>query len=287
MGGPPNFGQAPGLQQAQQHNAGGYSQNFQPPPNMPNIDFGAPVIRLGLEDPARRDTSSARPDRFSRDGNAEPLGQRRGLGFDRGDQRRDGRRDFGRDGLSNFPPPSKEEVARTIWIANISDKFGGDQGLERILNAGQGLRRWRRCVGVDDKPATFGFAEYEDADSLNTAIEVLQDVRLPKLPKREQPSSKEDGKENTQINGDSIGAQNGDANPQNVKVEDTEDLKIEHNADQEGNIEMGNQDDNDVVKVEEDADNEQVNEEEDEVEKLVVSHAVLRYHLGATTHYRR
>lgn len=57
--------------------------------------------------------------------------------------------------------------------------MGGDAGLERLLRAVGSLRRWTRAYDADNKPCTFGFAEFEDAESLETAAEVLQDVQVP------------------------------------------------------------------------------------------------------------
>lgn len=281
MGGPPGIGQAPGMQQAQHHNAGGFPPNFQPPANMPDIDFKAPVIRLGIPNSSRQDPQSSRPNNFQRDSNAEPMSGRRGLGFDRGDHRRDGRRDHGRDTLSNFPPPTKEEVARTIWIANITDKFGGDEGLESILNSGGGLRRWRRVVDVNDKPATYGFAEYEDADSLNTAFEVLQNVKIPKLKPRvakrensETPALKNEGsltpngnKGDTEMHDDKPeGTQEPDGKPDDAEMPDA-DGDADHKSHSEGDHKVDSQmKDEDILGVKQ----EEPDASDDTTDKLIV-----------------
>lgn len=144
---------------------------------MPNINFNAPVIRLGTSGPGRQDG----PPGGRRDSNMEPLGARRGggLGFEgRGD--RDGPRDRMRGEMIALQPPTREEIARTIFVGNITDGCGGDEGMQRILGVAGGLRRWTRCLDVDSKPCTFGFAEYEDADSLRTAGEVFKDVQVRK-----------------------------------------------------------------------------------------------------------
>ena len=36
-----------------------------------------------------------------------------------------------------------------------------------------------RAMDADNKPCRFGFAEYEDPDSLATAIDVLKNVEVP------------------------------------------------------------------------------------------------------------
>ena len=76
-------------------------------------------------------------------------------------------------------PPTKDEVARTIFVGGITEGTGGDEGIERILRSAGNLRRWIRAVDADGKPCKFGFAEYEDPESLGTAVEVLKDVQVP------------------------------------------------------------------------------------------------------------
>lgn len=169
---PAGMGPAPGMQQPQNHQSRGFPPNFQPPPNMPDINFAAPVIRLGTSGPSRPDQPANTGGNERRGANNEPLGNRRamGLGFDNRDQQKP---------QIAVQPPTREEVARTIFIGNIPDDLGGEENLERILNIAGGLRRWLRVIDADSKPCSFGFAEYEDADSLSTASEVLKNVPLP------------------------------------------------------------------------------------------------------------
>jgi hypothetical protein len=84
-----------------------------------------------------------------------------------------------RDRITQIHPQTKEEIIKTIFIGGITEGTGGDQGIERILRAAGHLRRWIRATDADDKPCKFGFAEYEDPESLSTAIEVLRDVEVP------------------------------------------------------------------------------------------------------------
>lgn len=154
---------------------------FPPPAGMGNINFSAPVIRLGTSGPAKADTGGRRDDRG---GDSYGGGRRAGLGMGRegmgGDQQRQPR-DLTMLALA---PPTREETARTIFVGNITEGVGGDEGLERILRSAGNLRRWQRAYDADNKPCTFGFAEYEDAESLETAATVFEDVRIPvKRPK--------------------------------------------------------------------------------------------------------
>jgi hypothetical protein len=67
--------------------------------------------------------------------------------------------------------------------------MGGDENIERILQSAGNLRKWCRAIDADGKPCRFGFAEYEDPESLATAVEVLRDVQVPK--KRQDVKAKE------------------------------------------------------------------------------------------------
>jgi len=84
-----------------------------------------------------------------------------------------------RENMMVYQPPTREEIARTIFVGNISEGVGGDAGVERILRSAGGLRRWTRAADADNKPCKFGFAEFEDAQSLETAAEVLKNIEVP------------------------------------------------------------------------------------------------------------
>lgn len=187
MGAPPGM-PPPGTNEAQSPAPGRASAlppNFKPPVNMPNINFSAPVIRLGTTGPAARDAPSR-----NRDSNAEPVSSRRGLGMTRDGDTRQSARD--RESML-LVPPTREEIARTIWVGNIADGCGGDGGLDRLLRTAGNLRRWTRAFDADNKPMTFGFAEYEDAESLETAIEIFKDIEVP--ASKFDPAKAQDGEE--------------------------------------------------------------------------------------------
>ena len=150
--------------EAHQQGRPGYPPNFQPPANMPNINFAAPVIRLGAG--SRPEGPGGRDDR-------DRGGRRPGLGAGQGDFRGE------RERPQPIQPQSKEEIIRTLFVGGITEGCGGDEGIERILRAAGGLRKWFRAIDGEDKPCKFGFAEYEDAESLGTAIEVLKDIQVP------------------------------------------------------------------------------------------------------------
>ncbi|KAL4880736.1 hypothetical protein BJY04DRAFT_207917 [Aspergillus karnatakaensis] len=174
----------PGMQQAnaqQPGRPGGFPANFQPPPNMPNINFSAPVIRLGTSGPSK----SATPD-IGKERGGDGAGRRAGLGS----SSLESQRQNVRDAMMQLQPPTRDEILRTIFVGGITEGVGGDDGVERILQSAGNLRRWIRATDADEKPCKFGFAEYEDPESLGTAVEVLKDIQVP--VKRQTPSDTED-----------------------------------------------------------------------------------------------
>ena len=176
----PGVGAAPGMQQAnaqQPGRMGGFPPNFQPPANMPNINFSAPVIRLGTTGPGKPATPLG-GDAGRSQGNVDPRTGRPGLGA----QGMDSQRQTVRDNMMNLVPPTKDEVIRTIFVGGITEGAGGDEGIERILRSAGNMKKWVRAMDADDKACRFGFAEYEDPDSLATAIDVLKDVEVPVKP---------------------------------------------------------------------------------------------------------
>ena len=176
----PGVGAAPGMQQAnaqQPGRMGGFPPNFQPPANMPNINFSAPVIRLGTTGPGKPATPLG-GDGGRRESNLDQRSSRPGLGG----QGMDSQRQAVRDSMMNLVPPTKDEVVRTIFVGGITEGAGGDEGIERILRSAGNLKKWIRAMDADDKACRFGFAEYEDPDSLATAIDVLKDVEVPVKP---------------------------------------------------------------------------------------------------------
>ena len=185
----------PGLQQANSHQqagrASGLSANFQPPPN---INFAAPVIRLGTLG-STKPAAAAAPEAATRERGPDQQyamgGRRAGLGSAATNADAQQRQNVMRDAMI---PPTKDEIARTIFIGGITEGVGGDEGISRLLDSVGNLRRWIRAMDADEKQCRFGFAEYEDPESLGTAVEVLKDVQVPVA--RQTPSEqadKEDG----------------------------------------------------------------------------------------------
>ncbi|TAQ83430.1 hypothetical protein B7494_g8250 [Chlorociboria aeruginascens] len=182
----PGTAPPPGIQQTNATQTGrlsGLPASFQGPTNMPNINFSAPVIRLGTG-PAKSSTSLGAGAR--RESQNEPLsaGGRQGLGMERGVE---AQRQALRESMMSLVPPTKEEIVRTIFVGGITEGAAGDEGIERILSTAGRLRRWDRATDADGKQCSFGFAQFEDVESLATAVEVLKDIEIP--TKRQPPRS--------------------------------------------------------------------------------------------------
>ena len=197
---PPGTAAPPGMQQAntgQPGQAPGFPANFQPPPNMPNINFTAPVIRLGTSGPAKPAAQQETPTSGQRATDAPGGRHRAGLGGGGGAAGgaagADNQRQNVRDTMMQLQPPTQDEIVRTIFVGGITEGTGGDEGVERILRTAGNLRRWIRATDADEKPCKFGFAEYEDPESLGTAVEVLKEVEVP--VKRQVPSEEGDDNE--------------------------------------------------------------------------------------------
>lgn len=167
----------PGLQQhdaSQANRPSGFPPNFQAPANLPNINFNAPVIRLG--------TGSGKPGTPAAQESDRPHGPghgRSGLGMDRGGEQ--GRHP--REAPQALMPPSSEEKIRTIFVHDIPESLASGDSLEKLLRAVGNLRRWDDAsrVSEDKKRPRFGFALYDDTDSLATAIKLLHEetVEVP------------------------------------------------------------------------------------------------------------
>jgi len=104
-----------------------------------------------------------------------------------------GGNDYGRqrDVDRNFVPPTMEEVRRTIFVAGLDDGTPEDSQVEQVLACGGAvrLRTWTRLLDADGHPCTFGFAEYEDANSLHLVSEIFKDGAV-ELPLRDKSASR-------------------------------------------------------------------------------------------------
>lgn len=185
MGPPPGMGAPPGMDNAGSPTTMGSGQ-FQPPPNMPNINFNAPVIRLGV---GGQDQHGRGGDRGpgvhggGRGSNAEPIGNRGRLGLgasaDGGNRNLERERANIRENMMALQPPTREEVARTIFIGGLGEGAPEDVEIDKLLRCAGKLRRWTRARDADDRLCKFGFAEYEDVESLEAANEIFTELEVP------------------------------------------------------------------------------------------------------------
>ena len=196
----PGVSPPPGMSQNSNQPAGrpsGVPSSFQAPPNMPNINFSAPVIRLGTTGPPKPMTplgvEAGRKGSVADGGYDRP--QRAGIGAE---PSMNAQRQAMRENMVALVPPTRDEVIRTIFVGKIPEGAGGDEGIERILRSVGNLKRWNRATDADGKQCTFGFGEYEDLESLDTAVEVLKDVEVPltkQVPKELQKAEEIKGED--------------------------------------------------------------------------------------------
>ncbi|KAK4992792.1 hypothetical protein LTR66_004466 [Elasticomyces elasticus] len=197
MGAPPGI-TAPGMSPPPGMPASAGSIAFQPP-NLPNINFNAPVIRLGVPNMSAKPATPLGGFDDRRSSNAEPLGRDRERGSRLGLGMQDGRdmgreRERMREAMLNLQPSTREEIARTIFIGGLVEGLPADDALERVFRSVGGLRRWTRVYDTDGKACKFGFAEFEDAASLEVAAEILKNVEVP-LKKATNGIKQEEGTE--------------------------------------------------------------------------------------------
>lgn len=202
-----NYGAAPGAYGGQQPSYGApgmappgmdappaaQQQNF----NIPGVNLAAPVIRLGgAGGPPASDRDRDRGGREGRGRDAEPLGgnnRRAGLGADGGSRNIERDRAQIRESMLAIQPPTREEVARTIFVSGLGEEAPEDEAIENILRCAGKLRRWTRARDADDKKCKFGFAEYEDVDSLEAANELFgEGIQAPAFKNRQLIKSEDE-----------------------------------------------------------------------------------------------
>lgn len=175
----PPGAQHPGMTQA--NRPSGLPPNFQTPANMPNINFNAPVIRLG--------TGAGKPETpsYGQESNRPSGPGRQGLGMERGG----GEQGRGtREAPQVLIPPTNEEKLRTIFIHQIPESLASTDTMEKLLGAVGKLRRWDVSESVldENKGTKFGFALFDDPDSLSLAVKLLHEETI-EIPTKRQPTA--------------------------------------------------------------------------------------------------
>ncbi|KAK5660575.1 hypothetical protein OQA88_13132 [Cercophora sp. LCS_1] len=193
MSSAPGLAPPPGVQQqsvpAQANRPSGLPASFQPPANLPHINFNAPVIRLGATAPVGKTGTP-----LDRKDSHTPTSGRPGLGMDRGLEHS---RAQLRESMQSLVQPTSEDRLRTIFVWKIPGGVGGEDGIQRLLSTVGRLKRWDSGHShlTEDKGALFGFAQYEDPESLTAAVELLRDVQVPvkkQAPIETMPEDEED-----------------------------------------------------------------------------------------------
>lgn len=179
---PPGMGAPPGMHQANAAHAGRPGPGFQPP-NIPNINFNAPVIRLGTSN----GPSGGRGD-GGRDERSQHSSSRPGLGADR-DQ---GGRSHGRETVPTLTPPTPDEKQRTMFINNVPEGLGSDANIQKFLGVFGNLKRWESVGSVlpSYKGTKFGFAVFEFEEPFDLAVRLLLEEEIF-VPVKRQPGTAE------------------------------------------------------------------------------------------------
>jgi hypothetical protein len=143
---------------------------------MSGINFSAPVIRLGATNPPAKPSPAPGGRRES---DAPPAAS--GRAAPSGDRGVEQSRAQLRESMQALIPPTEEERLRTIFIHKIPEGVGGEAGIESLLRTVGNLRRWdgSQSQETDHKGELFGFAQFEDAESLAVAVELLNNVEVP------------------------------------------------------------------------------------------------------------
>lgn len=89
-------------------------------------------------------------------------------------------------------PPNPEEKLRTMFVHEIPDGVGGDDGIQKLMGAIGGLKRWDSLSSVvdDHKGAKFGFALFDDVEALHIAARLFLEEELL-VPAKRQPGTAE------------------------------------------------------------------------------------------------
>ncbi|KAK6341764.1 hypothetical protein TWF730_001260 [Orbilia blumenaviensis] len=177
--GPPNFaapgvppvpGVTPHAAQANGTNRPGIPA-FSPPASLPNINFNAPIIRLGTASTKQQPLPGGPSHHQSsglvhppQGGSKAPLNQTSGSSTTR-------------ESASGFVPPTVDEQIKSVFVGSLPP-FLEDQWIERILKAAGPVRRWIRVSDEGGKLRNFGFCEYESFDGVLAALTTVHDLSI-------------------------------------------------------------------------------------------------------------
>ncbi|KAJ6445015.1 rbm25 protein [Purpureocillium lavendulum] len=165
----------------------GIPASFQPPANMPNINFNAPVIRLGTGGPSGGGRG---------DGPSTSAGGRPGLGSDgRGEPSRD-RLGRDREQPQVLIPPTTDEKLRSMVIYEIPESLSNEDDVRRLCNAIGRLLLWDTSTSLwpRHKDKKYGFALFDDEEAVSIALKLLKEESF-EVPVKRQPGTAEPPKD--------------------------------------------------------------------------------------------
>ena len=98
--------------------------------------------------------------------------------------------------MQSLVPPTSEERLRTIFVNKIPSGIGGEDQVQKLFSVVGRMRRWDSGLShkSEHKGMLFGFAQYEDVESLSAAVDLLKEIEVPvkKQPLAEnQPTAEE------------------------------------------------------------------------------------------------
>lgn len=170
---------------------GGLPASFQPPANMPNINFNAPVIRLGTGAPSGRG-----------DGPSTSSGGRPGLGSDsRGEPGRD-RVGRDREQPQILIPPTPDEKLRSLVLYQIPESLTREEDVRNLCSAVGRLLSWDISTSLwpRHKDKKFGFALFDDEDAISIALKLFKEETF-EVPVKRQPGVAEPPKDDDNYEG--------------------------------------------------------------------------------------
>ncbi|EPS38786.1 hypothetical protein H072_7452 [Dactylellina haptotyla CBS 200.50] len=144
---------------------------FTPPAGLPNINFNAPIIRLGTvstkQQPLPGTVSHTQPTGSSHLASASktPLNLASGVSLSR-------------DSASGFMPPTLDEQVKSVFVGSLPPLFD-DEWIERILKAAGPVKRWIRVSDENGNPRSFGFCEYETFEGVLAAVTTVHGLTVP------------------------------------------------------------------------------------------------------------
>ncbi|KAF3196833.1 Transcriptional activator of fatty acid utilization, variant 2 [Orbilia oligospora] len=173
--GPPNF-TAPGAPGSTPHAAQASGPNrqgipaFTPPASLPNINFNAPIIRLGTASTKQQPLPGGSSHQQSPGLSHPPANSKAPLN-------QNSNSSSTRESASGFIPPTIDEQLKSVFVGSLPPFFE-DQWIERILKAAGPVRRWIRVSDEGGKPRNYGFCEYETFEGVLAALTAIHELSI-------------------------------------------------------------------------------------------------------------